>query len=50
MQIRSCTEAELRVRYGFGDDPADRHDSILADAAWPRDVRKRFGLVGFIAA
>lgn len=50
MQLMPDTYAELRVRYGLGDDPKDPHDNIVAGAAYLRDMHERFGAEGFIAA
>jgi hypothetical protein len=50
MQLMPNTYAELRARYGLGDDPANPHDNIIAGAAYLRDMHERFGFAGFIAA
>jgi Transglycosylase SLT domain len=50
MQLMPDTYAELRVRYGLGDDPKDPHDNIVAGTAYLRDMHERFGTAGFIAA
>lgn len=50
MQLMPDTYAELRARYGLGDDPADPRDNIIAGAAYLREMHDRFGSVGFIAA
>jgi hypothetical protein len=50
MQIKPATYAEMRVRYGFGSDPYDPHDNILAGAAYLREMYDRFGPSGFLAA
>lgn len=50
MQIMPGTWAELRAAYGFGDDPFDRRDNILAGAAYMRQMYDRFGSPGFLAA
>jgi hypothetical protein len=50
MQLMPDTYAELRVRYGLGDDPKDPHDNIIAGTAYLRDMHERFGTEGFIAA
>jgi hypothetical protein len=50
MQLMPDTYAELRVRYGLGDDPKDPHDNIIAGTAYLRDMHERFGMEGFIAA
>jgi membrane-bound lytic murein transglycosylase B len=50
MQIMPETWAALRARYGFGRDPFDPHDNILAGAAFLREMRDRYGSPGFLAA
>jgi hypothetical protein len=40
----------LRARYGFGADPFDAHDNILAGAAFLREMHDRYGSPGFLAA
>ena len=50
MQIMPDTWADLRARYGFGRDPFDPHDNILAGAAFLREMHDRFGSPGFLAA
>lgn len=50
MQIMPQTWADLRARYGFGADPFDPHDNILAGAAYLRELFDRFGQSGFLAA
>ncbi len=50
MQIMPETWAHLRVRYGLGADPYDPHDSILAGAAYLRELHDRYGSPGFLAA
>ena len=50
MQIMPQTWTELRARYGFGADPYDPHDNILAGAAYIRELRDRYGAPGFLAA
>ena len=50
MQIMPETWAELRARYGFGADPFDAHDNILAGAAYLRELHDRYGAAGFLAA
>ena len=41
MQIMPETWAELRSRYGLGNDPYDPHDNILAGTAYLRELRDR---------
>jgi membrane-bound lytic murein transglycosylase B len=50
MQIMPETWTELRGRYGFGADPFDAHDNILASAAYLRELHDRYGAAGFLAA
>lgn len=50
MQIMPDTWADLRDRYGFGRDPFDPHDNILAGAAYLREMHDRYGSPGFLAA
>lgn len=50
MQIMPGTWAELRRRHGFGDDPHDPRENILAGAAYLREMADRFGVPGAFAA
>lgn len=50
MQVMPETYNELKHRYGFGDDPSDPHDNILAGAAYIREMYDRYGSPGFLAA
>lgn len=50
MQIMPATWADLRARYGFGANPYDPHDNILAGAAYLRELHDRYGAIGFLAA
>jgi hypothetical protein len=50
MQIMPDTYAELRARHGFGPDPFDPRDNILAGAAYLAEMRARYGAPGFLAA
>ncbi|TRO91259.1 lytic transglycosylase domain-containing protein [Glycocaulis profundi] len=50
MQIMPATWAELRARHGFGSDPHDPRDNILAGAAYLREMHDRFGYPGLFAA
>ena len=43
MQILPETWTELRVRYGFGADPYDPRDNILAGTAYLRQLIDRYG-------
>lgn len=50
MQIMPTTWADLRVRHGFGEDPYDPRDNILAGTAYLRELHNRYGSPGFLAA
>ncbi|GGZ32569.1 lytic transglycosylase domain-containing protein [Asticcacaulis endophyticus] len=50
MQIMPQTWQGLRSRYGFGSDPFDPHDNILAGTAYLREMYDRYGAPGFLAA
>ncbi|MEY9137652.1 hypothetical protein ACVIWV_006100 [Bradyrhizobium diazoefficiens] len=50
MQLMPKTWADMRARYGFGRDPFDPHDNILAGAAFLRELHDRYGSPGFLAA
>lgn len=50
MQIMPKTWVELSVRHGLGIDPFDPRDSILAGAAYLREMHDRFGSPDFLAA
>jgi hypothetical protein len=50
MQLMPDTWRDLRLRYGFGADPFDPHDNILAGAAYLRMLHDRYGTAGFLAA
>ena len=50
MQIMPGTWAELRAAHGFGSDPFDRRENILAGAAYLRQMYEQFGAPGFLAA
>jgi membrane-bound lytic murein transglycosylase B len=50
MQIMPDTWTGLRLRYDLGADPFDAHDSILAGAAYLRELHDRYGDRGFLAA
>ena len=50
MQIMPPTWAELRAAHGFGDDPFDRRENILAGTAYLRQMYDQFGAPGFLAA
>ena len=50
MQVMPATYDELRGRYSLGDDPYDPHNSILAGAAYIRELYDLYGNPGFLAA
>lgn len=50
MQIMPATWEELRQRHGFGADPHDPRENILAGAAYLREMADRFGVPGAFAA
>ena len=50
MQVMPRTYAELRDRYGLGANPYDPRDSILAGAAYLREMHDRYGAPDFLAA
>jgi membrane-bound lytic murein transglycosylase B len=50
MQIMPATWADMRARYGFGGDPYDPRNNILAGAAYLREMHDRYGSPGFLAA
>jgi len=50
MQIMPDTWADLRSRHGFGVDPFDPRDNVLAGAAYLREMHDRYGSPGFLAA
>lgn len=50
MQIMPETWAELRLRYGLGNDPYDPRDNILAGSGYLRELHDRYGSPGFLAA
>lgn len=50
MQIMPDTWAGLHAAHGFGDDPFDPRDNVLAGAAYLRAMYDRFGAPGFLAA
>jgi soluble lytic murein transglycosylase-like protein len=43
MQIMPATWAQLRARHGFGTDPFDVRDNIMAGAAYLREMHDRYG-------
>ncbi len=50
MQIMPETWQELRGRYGFGADPYDPHDNIVAGTAYLRELYDRYGYPNLFAA
>ena len=50
MQVMPDTYAEMRARYGFGDDPYEPHDNIFAGTAYMREMYDIYGFPGFLAA
>jgi soluble lytic murein transglycosylase-like protein len=50
MQVMPRTYDELRLRYGFGPDPADPEQNILAGTAYLKELYDRFGRAGMFAA
>lgn len=50
MQIMPKTWAELRLRYGLGNDAYDPQDNILAGSGYLRELHDRYGSPGFLAA
>ncbi len=50
MQVMPATYEELRSQYSLGDDPYDPHNSILAGAAYIRELYDLYGSPGFLAA
>lgn len=50
MQVMPGTYAELRNRYGLGPNAYDPRNSILAGAAYLREMHDRYGSAGFLAA
>lgn len=50
MQIMPATWAQLRARHGFGADPFDPKDNILAGAAYLAEMHAKFGYPGLFGA
>lgn len=50
MQVMPQTYTELRAKHGFGPDPFDPRDNILAGAAYLAEMFDRYGAPGFLAA
>jgi cell division septation protein DedD len=50
MQVMPGTYAELRSRYGLGNDPYHPYDSIMAGTAYIREMYELYGSPAFLAA
>ncbi|MDB5370853.1 MAG: hypothetical protein JWP20_2411, partial [Roseomonas sp.] len=50
MQVMPGTYAELRGRYGLGDDPYHPWNSVMAGTAYVREMYELYGSPGFLAA
>ncbi|WP_149539133.1 lytic transglycosylase domain-containing protein [Siccirubricoccus phaeus] len=50
MQVMPGTYRELQARYGLGDDPYHPYDSIMAGAAYIREMYDLYGSPAFLAA
>lgn len=50
MQLMPATWGELRQRYGFGNNPFNPRDNILAGTAYLREMYDRFSYPGLFAA
>jgi cell division septation protein DedD len=50
MQVMPGTYRELQGRYGLGDDPYHPYDSIMAGAAYIREMYDLYGSPAFLAA
>ncbi|WP_448205564.1 lytic transglycosylase domain-containing protein [Azospirillum sp. sgz302134] len=50
MQVMPATYEMLRWQYGFGPDPSNPRDNILAGTAYLREMYDLFGAPGFLAA
>jgi D-alanyl-D-alanine carboxypeptidase len=50
MQLMPATYAELRDRYGLGNDPYDPHDNILAGTGYISQLYARYGAPAFLVA
>jgi hypothetical protein len=50
MQVMPETYVELRAKHGFGPDPFEPRDNVLAGAAYLADMFSRYGEGGFLAA
>lgn len=50
MQLMPATYADMRIRYGLGNDPMQPHDNIIAGTAYLREMLDCYGMAGFLAA
>ncbi len=50
MQVMPQTYAEMRLRYGLGNDPNDPRDNVLAGTAFMREMIDRYGAPDFLGA
>ena len=50
MQVMPGTYRELQARYGLGDDPYHPYDSVMAGAAYIREMYDLYGSPAFLAA
>ncbi|MCO6418418.1 lytic transglycosylase domain-containing protein, partial [Siccirubricoccus sp. KC 17139] len=50
MQVLPGTYREMQARYGLGDDPYHPYDSIMAGAAYIREMYDLYGSPAFLAA
>lgn len=50
MQVMPGTYAELRARYGLGDDPYHPWNSVMAGTAYVREMYELYGSPAFLAA
>ncbi|MBL0923446.1 MAG: lytic transglycosylase domain-containing protein [Sphingomonadaceae bacterium] len=50
MQLMPGTWARQRARFGFGSDPFDPRDNIMAGTSYLREMYDRYGAPGFLAA
>ncbi len=50
MQLMPGTYAEMRARYGLGDDPYHPYDNLMAGTAYLREMYDLYGTPAFLAA
>jgi soluble lytic murein transglycosylase-like protein len=50
MQLMPATYAELRDRFGLGNDPYDPHDNIMAGTGYIAELYARYGAPAFLVA